>query len=84
MNLYYIRAAIRERTGQVLTFGKIRRLLLEEGLISQSELDHNPMAKEFEGYGRYFYTEECSVDIPPNPEIYVPELLDDSFDDVDN
>jgi hypothetical protein len=39
------------------------------------------MAKEFEGYGRYFYTEECSVDIPTNPEIYIPELLDESFDD---
>jgi|TARA_R110002153_G_scaffold52177_4_gene146337 hypothetical protein len=81
MNLYYIRAAIRENTGQVLTFAKIRQLLLEEGLISQSEIDQNPMAKEFEGYGRYFYTEECSVDVIPNPEIYVPELLDESFDD---
>jgi hypothetical protein len=81
MNMYYIRAAIRENTGQVLTFAKIRQLLLEEGLISQAEIDHNPMAKEFEGYGRYFYTEECSVDIPTNPEIYIPELLDESFDD---
>tara|TARA_R110002153_G_scaffold10132_1_gene40494 strand:- start:29 stop:277 length:249 start_codon:yes stop_codon:yes gene_type:complete len=82
MNLYYIRAAIRERTGQTLTFEKIRRLLLEEGLISQKELEQNPMSKKFEGYGRYFHTEECSVDIPPNPEIYVPELLDDSFDET--
>ena len=67
MNLYYIRAAIRENTGQVLTFAKIRQLLLEEGLISQSEIDQNPMAKEFEGYGRYFY-------IPPYIILGLPFL----------
>lgn len=82
-NLYYIRAAIQDRTGQVLKFSKIRQLLLEEGLISKMELDRNPMAKEFDGYGRYFSTEHNSVAIPPNPTRFIAELLDDEFDEGD-
>lgn len=80
-NLYYIRAAIQARTGQVLKFSKIRQLLLEEGLVSQQELDQNPMAKEFDGYGRYFATEDCSVTDPPDPKQYIIELLDEEFDE---
>lgn len=80
-NLYYIRAAIQERTGRVLEFDHIKRLLLEEGLISQRELDGNPLAKEFDGYGRYFATEDCSVHIPENPRRFIPEIIDEDFDD---
>lgn len=80
-NLYYIRAAIQERTGQVLSFDRIRQLLLEEGLISQRELDDNPMAQEFDGYGRYFATEDCSVEVPLEPRRFIPDLLEEDFDD---
>lgn len=80
-NLYYIRAAIQARTGQVLKFDKIRQLLLEEGLVSQQELDRNPMAKEFDGYGRYFATEDCSVTVPSDPKRFIAELLDEEFDE---
>lgn len=80
-NLYYIRAAIQERTGQVLTFDRIRQLLLEEGLISQRELDDNPMAQEFDGYGRYFATEDCSVEVPLEPRRFILDLLEEDFDD---
>ena len=81
-NLYYIRAAIQQRTGRVLTFKHIRRLLVEEGLISQKELNSNPLAKEFEGYGRFFAYEDNSVDVPfqPSrflPDVYFEELLDE-------
>tara|TARA_E500000331_G_C16679094_1_gene464630 strand:- start:9 stop:269 length:261 start_codon:yes stop_codon:yes gene_type:complete len=79
-NLYYIRAAIQERTGQVLKFDKIRQLLLEEGLISKKELEDNPLAKEFDGYGRYFATEDHSVIIPIEPKRFIPELLEEEFD----
>ena len=79
-NLYYIRAAIQQRTGQVLKFDRIRQLLLEEGLISQKELETNPLSKEFDGYGRYFATEDCSVAIPHDPRRFIPELLDEDFD----
>ena len=80
-NLYYIRAAIQERTGQVLKFDHIRRLLLEEGLISEKELKDNPLAQEFDGYGRYFATEDCSVEVPIDPKRFIPDVLEKDFDD---
>ena len=84
-NLYYIRAAIQERTGQVLKFDRIRQLLLEEGLISEEELENNPSAKEFDGYGKFFYSEYNLVDVPLKPLRYLPdhssnELLDEDVD----
>jgi regulator of RNase E activity RraB len=80
-NLYYIRAAIQQRTGRVLKFDHITRLLLEEGLISEKEIEANPLAREFDGYGRYFATEDCSVDVPLDPRRFIPELIDEDFDD---
>lgn len=80
-NLYYIRAAIQSRTGQVLKFDRIRQLLLEEGLISKKELKDNPLAHEFDGYGRYFATEEYTVAVPPNPRMLITELLEAGFDE---
>ena len=79
-NLYYIRAAIQQRTGQVLKFDHIRHLLLEEGLISKHELETNSLGKEFDGYGRYFATEDCAVEVPHDPRRFIPELLDEEFD----
>tara|TARA_R110001592_G_scaffold329186_2_gene610902 strand:- start:306 stop:563 length:258 start_codon:yes stop_codon:yes gene_type:complete len=81
-NLYYIRAAIQERTGQVLKFDRIRKLLVEEGLISKQELERNPLSKEFEGYGRYYATEDCSVAVPLSPERFIPDLIEEGFDDA--
>jgi len=82
LNLYYIRAAIEANTGQRLDFATIRRLLVEENLITQKELSANPMAHEFRGYGTYFFSEENSVDIPPNPRRFIPELIiEEDFDD---
>ena len=72
LNLYYIRAAIEAKTGQRLDFPTIRRLLVEEKLITKKELDANPMAHRFRGYGAYFFTEENSVEIPPEPQRFVP------------
>jgi|TARA_R110001606_G_scaffold395462_1_gene567780 hypothetical protein len=80
-NLYYIRAAIEQRTGQRLKFDRIRQLLVEEGLVSQAELESNPLSKEFDGYGRYFVTEDCSVAVPHDPRRFIPALIDDEFDD---
>ena len=85
LNLYYIRAAIQERTGQILKFDRIRQLLLEEGLISAEELENNPSAKEFDGYGRFFYSEYNLVDVPLEPLRFLPdysshELLDEDVE----
>ena len=65
----------------MLKFDHIKRLLVEEGLVTQSQIDANPLAKEFDGYGRYFATEDCSVDIPLEPRRFIPELIDEDFDD---
>jgi len=83
-NLYYIRAAIQERTGQILKFDRIRQLLLEEGLISPEELRLNPLSKEFGGYGRFFYTEDNSVEIPLEPHRFLPNIsLDELLEEED-
>jgi len=82
LNLYYIRAAIEAKTGQRLDFPTIRKLLVEEKLITRKELNANPMAHEFRGYGAYFFSEENSVDIPPDPRRFLPEpILEDEFDE---
>jgi hypothetical protein len=82
LNLYYIRAAIEAKTGQRLSFAKIRRLLVEEKLISISELQSNPMAHKFSGYGYYFFSEENSVDVPRNPQRFLPEYsVEEDFDE---
>lgn len=82
LNLYYIRAAIEAKTGQRLSFDRIRRLLVEEKLISKSELHSNPMAHMFNGYGSYFFSEENSVNVPPDPQRFLPEFsVEEDFDD---
>lgn len=82
LNLYYIRAAIEAKTGQRLPFAKIRRLLVEENLITSQELQRNQMAYEFRGYGEYFFSEENSVHVPTDPQRFLPEYsIEDDFDD---
>ena len=83
LNLYYIRAAIEAKTGQRLDFPTIRRLLVEEKLITRKELNANPMAHEFKGYGAYFFSEENSVDIPPNPKRFISDyFIEEEFDET--
>lgn len=61
INLIYIRAAIRERTGQELKLEAVRDYLLEEGLITSSEAaDENLI---FRGYDEFFETDEASTKI---------------------
>ena len=55
INLIYIRAAIRERTGQDLPLGTVLKLLVEEGLVTPAQArDRNLI---FKGYADYFETE---------------------------
>jgi hypothetical protein len=58
VNLILIRAAIQERTGQVLSLERIRDLLLEEGLISKSQAEDPDLI--FRGYAEYFETDDAS------------------------
>jgi len=56
INLIYIRAAIEAKTGQTLPLEQIRKMLVEEGLITPSQARHH--AKIFRGYHEYYDT--CS------------------------
>ena len=55
MNLLYIRAAIREATGVVLSQEEILTLLVEEVLITQSQANDDSLV--FRGYDEYFKTD---------------------------
>ncbi len=55
MNLLYIRAAIREATGVVLSQEEILTLLVEEGLLTQSQARDDSLV--FRGYDEYFKTD---------------------------
>lgn len=61
INLIYIRAAIRERTGQELSLERVRDLLLEEGLITPKQAADDDLI--FRGYGEYFETEEAATSV---------------------
>ena len=58
INLIYIRAAIRERTGKELPIEEVLSLLVEEGLVTRSQARHKDMI--FRGYAEYFETEEAA------------------------
>ena len=58
INLIYIRAAIRERTGQELSLKAVRDLLYEEGLITKGQANNKDLI--FRGYAEYFETEEAA------------------------
>jgi len=63
INLIYIRAAIRERTGQELSLERVRDLLLEEGLITSAQAADDDLI--FRGYDEYFETEEAAKSVEP-------------------
>lgn len=68
INLVYIRAAIRERTGKELSLEAVRDLLLEEGLITKKQAQDRDLI--FRGYAEYFETEEAAARVEdPNPFI---------------
>ena len=48
INLIYIRAAIRERTGQELSLDQVVQALLQEGLISKAQAQNRDLI--FRGY----------------------------------
>lgn len=55
MNLLYIRAAIREATGVVLSQEEILKLLVEEGLITKAQAKDDSLI--FRGYDEFFKTD---------------------------
>ena len=79
VNLHYVRAAIEANTGQRLRFSEIRRLLVEEGLMTERQARED--ARAFEGYGSLYSTE--SFDRTEEPRIDTTEGLPDewSYDD---
>ena len=68
INLIYIRAAIRERTGQELSLDDVAKVLFEEGLISKAQSQNRDLI--FRGYAEYFEFEEAATKVEdPNPFI---------------
>ena len=68
INLIYIRAAIRERTGQELSLDAVVDVLLEEGLISKAQSQNKDLI--FRGYAEYFEFEEAATKVEdPKPFI---------------
>lgn len=68
INLIYIRAAIRERTGQELSLDQVVQALLQEGLISKAQSQNRDLI--FRGYSEYFEFEEAATKVEdPNPFI---------------
>ena len=79
VNLHYVRAAIEANTGQRLRFSEIRKLLVEEGLMTARQARED--ARAFEGYGSLYSTE--SFDRMEETRIDTTEGLPDdwSYDD---
>ena len=78
INLIYIRAAIRERTGQELSLEAVRDVLLEEGLITQAAADDEHLI--FKGYDEYFDTDEAATRVE-NADIYAEKEVFDENDE---
>lgn len=55
MNLLYIRAAIREATGVVMSQEDILSLLYEEGMVTKAQSRDRSLV--FRGYGEFFSTD---------------------------
>lgn len=69
MNLLYIRAAIREATGVVLSQEEILKLLVEEGLLTQSQANDDTLV--FRGYAEYFKTDHALAQVE-----YIEDIKD--------
>ena len=63
INLIYIRAAIRERTGQELSLEHVRDLLFEEGLITYKQAASENLI--FRGYDEFFETDDAAKAVEP-------------------
>lgn len=61
MNLLYIRAAIREATGVVLTQEQVLAYLVEEGLVTATEAQDESLI--FKGYDEYFNSDYAEVQV---------------------
>jgi len=78
INLIYIRAAIRERTGKELSLETVRDLLLEEGLITKKQAEDEDLI--FRGYSEYFETDEAATTME-DADRYVDKGLLDGDDE---
>jgi len=78
INLIYIRAAIRERTGKELSLETVRDLLLEEGLITKKQAEDEDLI--FRGYAEYFETDEAATTVE-DADRYVDKGLLDGDDE---
>lgn len=78
INLIYIRAAIRERTGKELSLETVRDLLLEEGLITKKQAEDEDLI--FRGYAEYFETDEAATTME-DADRYVDKGLLDGDDE---
>ena len=76
INLIYIRAAIRERTGKELSLETVRDLLLEEGLITRSQAEDENLI--FRGYSEYFDTEEAAAPVEDAMNYISKDALDEN------
>lgn len=59
INLIYIRAAIQANTGVELSLEEVRKLLIEEGLITQPQA--KKYAQIFRGYSEFYEGEDYTV-----------------------
>jgi hypothetical protein len=59
MNLLYIRAAIQQATGIILTQEEILRLLVEEGMVAPERASDPDLI--FRGYEEFFRTDDAST-----------------------
>jgi hypothetical protein len=67
INLIYVRAAIEANTGIRLPLDKVRRLLVEEGLITPGQARHN--AQIFRGYSEFYEADDFTVeDVRPSKD----------------
>lgn len=60
MNIYYIRAAIEEKTGQRLSLEAIKDLLISENLVTKSKAKHLIFRGYHEFYD-YFYKQDKNI-----------------------
>ena len=66
MNLLYIRAAIREATGVVMSQEDILTLLYEEGMITEAQSRDRSLV--FRGYGEFFSTDYAFKQVESLPD----------------
>lgn len=61
INLIYIRAAILENTGILLSLEKTLQYLVEEGLVTEEQAADDSLI--FRGYDEFFETEDASTTV---------------------